>query len=110
MNAPFSVPSVQTAHGQAATLRFDLRTKDILNLDGRTHEFERRLDGRLQFLRVEDKDVLFLTDEQLAFLSARGEARLVAGNFQYGKPRGPLPNRLKLTKEQVAEAARSSIT
>ncbi|MBE7243314.1 MAG: Mu transposase C-terminal domain-containing protein [Actinomycetospora chiangmaiensis] len=106
MNAPFSVPSVQTAHGQAATLRFDLRTKDILNLDGRTHEFERRLDGRLQFLRVEDKDVLFLTDEQLAFLSARGEARLVAGNFQYGKPRGPLPNRLKLTKEQVAEADR----
>ncbi|MCB4801543.1 putative transposase [Methylobacterium brachiatum] len=106
MNAPFSVPSVQTAHGQAATLRFDLRTKDILNLNGRTHEFERRLDGRLQFLRVEDKDVLFLTDEQLAFLSARGEARLVAGNFKYGKPRGPLPNRLKLTKEQVAEAAR----
>lgn len=106
MNAPFSVPALQTAHGQGATLRFDLRSKDILNLNGRTHEFERRLDGKLQFLRVEDKDVLFLTDEQLAFLSARGEARLVAGNFQYGKPRGPLPNRLKLTKEQVAEADR----
>lgn len=106
MNAPFSVPALQNAHGQVATLRFDLRNKDILNLNGRTHEFERRLDGRLQFLRVEDKDVLFLTDEQLAFLSARGEARLVAGNFQYGKPRGPLPSRLKLTKEQVAEADR----
>ncbi|MEE7463700.1 hypothetical protein MFUR16E_21980 [Methylobacterium fujisawaense] len=106
MNAPFSVPSVQTAHGSAATLRFDLRTKDIFDFSGRTHEFERRLDGKLQFLRVEDKDLLFLTDLQLAFLSAKGEARLVAGRFTYGKPRGPLPSRLKLTKEQVAEADR----
>ncbi|MGT2481585.1 hypothetical protein ACU4GR_28270 [Methylobacterium oryzae CBMB20] len=48
----------------------------------------------------------FITDEQLAFLSASGEARLVAGSFQYGKPRGPLPSRLRLTKEQVAQADR----
>ncbi|CAA2158986.1 hypothetical protein MBRA_04228 [Methylobacterium brachiatum] len=106
MNAPFSVPSVQTAYGQAATLRFDLRTKDIFSFNNKIHEFERRLDGRLQFLRVEDKDLLFLTDLQLAFLSAKGEARLVAGRFTYGKPRGPLPSRLALTKEQSAQADR----
>ncbi|GJD77479.1 hypothetical protein GCM10007886_15990 [Methylobacterium gregans] len=117
MNAPFPVPSAhpspwsgppaaQVAHSQAVTPRFDLRNKDVFSIAGRVHEFERRLDGRLQFLCVEDKEPLFITDEQLAFLSARGEARLVAGNFQDGKPRGPLPSRLKLTKEQVAQVDR----
>lgn len=117
MNAPFPVPSArpgpwsgppsaQAAHDLAVSRPLDLRSKDIYSLKGRICEFERRLDGKLQFLRVDDKDVIFLTDEQLAFLSARGEARLVAGNFQYGKPRGPLPNRLKLTKEQEAQATR----
>lgn len=117
MNAPFPVPSAhpgpwsgppaaQVAHDQAVTRPLDLRSKDIYSLKGRTCEFERRLDGKLQFLRVDDKDVIFLTDQQLAFLSATGEARLVAGNFQYGKARGPLPNRLRLTKEQEAQADR----
>ena len=120
MNAPFPVPSAhpgpwsgppasQVAHGQAVTRPFDLRSKDVFSLYGRTCEFERRLDGRLQFLRVEDKDLIFLTDLQLAFLSASGEARLVAGNFKYGKVRGPLPSRLQLTKEQVAQADRKLV-
>lgn len=117
MNAPFPVPSAhpgpwsgppasQVAHGQAVTRPFDLRSKDIFRLYGKISEFERRLDGKLQFLRVEDKDLIFLTDLQLAFLSASGEAQLVAGNFSYGRLRGPLPSRLALTKEQEAKAGR----
>ena len=88
------------------TRPFDLRSKDIFRLYGKISEFERRLDGKLQFLRVEDKELIFLTDLQLAFLSASGEAQLVAGNFSYGRLRGPLPSRLALTKEQEAKAGR----
>lgn len=112
MNALLPTPSARSGPwsalpaAQAVTRRFDLRSKDLFLIRGRTHEFERRLDGRLQFLCVEDKEPSFITDEQLAFLSASGDAQLVAGSFQYGKPRGPLPNRLKLTKEQLAQVDR----
>lgn len=91
---------------QVATLQFDLRAKDIFSLHGRICEFERRLDGKLQFLRVEDKNPIFLTDEQLAFLSASGDAMMIAGSLKFGRLRGPLPSRIRLTAEQVNEADR----
>lgn len=109
MNAPFRLTGLAATEADdagVATLRFDLRSGDIFELGGRTAQFERRLDGKLQFLQVADKDVIFLTDRKLAFMSASGDARFVAGSDSFGKPRGPLPSRLKLTKAQEAEADR----
>ncbi|MGU3661929.1 hypothetical protein [Methylobacterium fujisawaense] len=99
-------PVAQLRSEQVSTLQFDLRAKDIFSLHGRICEFERRLDGKLQFLRVEDKNPIFLTDQQLALLSASGDATMVAGSFKFGRLRGLLPSRIRLTAKQVSEADR----
>ncbi|GJE54877.1 Mu transposase C-terminal domain-containing protein [Methylobacterium thuringiense] len=113
MNAPFRIPpgsqsplDPRETETESATLRFDLRKGDVLTISGRTAEFERRLDGKLQFLQVADKDVIFLTDMKLAFMSSTGAARFISAPSLVGNPRGPLPNRLQMTPEQEAEARR----
>lgn len=100
MNAPVPVPDANV------TRRFDLRAGDVFRLHGRTCEFERRLDERLQFLKVADKDVLFLSDEQLAFMFGRGDAIVIAGSGRWERMSEGTLARLALTPEQDAEADR----
>ncbi|NNM73844.1 hypothetical protein [Enterovirga aerilata] len=104
--APALVPALPVVDKPAATLRFDLHAKDVFRIGGRTWEFERRLDDRLQFLCLSDRDLLFVTDQQLAFMASTGEASIIVGKGRYAAFRAPFPNRITLTDAQNAEADR----
>jgi putative transposase len=111
MNAPFPPSQASGATSvvhlqQAVSPRFDLRSGDLFNIHGRICTMDRRLDGLVYFTDLRNKDFNSYTDEQLAFLSASGQFQFVAGSVAYGKPRGPIPNRITLTDAQTAEADR----
>ncbi|SFM13652.1 putative transposase [Bradyrhizobium sp. NFR13] len=110
MNALFppSQASAQPAAHlqQAVSQRFDLRSGEIVSIYGHTCIIDRRLDGLVYFIDLKNKDFHSYTDQQLAFLSAEGQFRFVAGAASYGKSRGPIPNRITLTDAQLAEADR----
>ncbi|MGK7062664.1 hypothetical protein AB4853_40000 [Bradyrhizobium sp. 1050_B9_N1_2] len=90
----------------AVSPRLDLRSGDLVCIHGRNCVTDRRLDDLIYFTDLKNKDFHFYTDQQLAFLSSSGQFQFVAGRFVYGKPRGPIPNRITLTDAQIAEADR----
>ncbi|MGA0594270.1 hypothetical protein [Enterovirga sp. CN4-39] len=100
------LPAFPVSSAPATTLRFDLNAKDVFRISGRTWEFERRLDDRLQFICLSDKDLLFVSDQQLAFMAAAGDASVLLGKGRYATLSAPFPNRISLTPEQNAEASR----
>jgi putative transposase len=111
MNAPIPPSQAPKATSvvhlqQAVSPRFDLRSGDLVCLHCHGCTMDRRLDGLVYFTELKNKDFHFYTDQQLAFLSAAGQFQFVAGRFVYGKPRGPIPNRITLTDAQIAEADR----
>jgi putative transposase len=111
MNAPFSLskdtgPKTVLHKQEAVTPRFDLRVGDILKFNGRDCVVDRRLGDKIYFLDLHNKDIFDRTDVQLAFNCKEGQVQFVAGAVTYGKPRGPIPNRLTLTNAQLDEANR----
>jgi putative transposase len=111
MNAPFPPSQAPRATSvvhlqQAVSPQFDLRSGDLVQIHGRPCTLDRRLDGVVYFIDLKNKDFHPYTDQQLAFLSADGQFQFVAGSVTYGKPRGPIPNRITLTDAQLAEANR----